>query len=318
LEKKTIKLKLSDKKRLDVALRDSTKLSRSQVQSLIENAHVQVNGKYTDTAGFKVKDGDRIDYVEVFPKEVELKSENIPLDIIYEDEFIMAINKQPGLVVHPSPGHDAGTLVNALVGTHIQEEDFNVGGHRIGIVHRLDRDTSGVMVVARNNEAYLKMQDLFRKKETTKIYSCLVHGRVETNGMISTMIARDEQDRKKYSAKSAFGKDAQTLFEPERIYNSCTLLKVRILTGRTHQIRVHMNYMGNDVVGDRMYGSLSRDTGLLRELGYGGDSRDEILPRQMLHARELSFTHPITGKKMDFKAPLPADFERLLKLLNKS
>ncbi len=317
MEKKTLKLNIKEKKRLDVAIRDLTALSRSQVQSLIENGHVQVNGRYIDTPGFKVKEGDRIEYLEIFPKQVELKSQDIPLEILYEDEFIIAINKQPGLVVHPSPGHDDGTLVNALVGTYIKEKDFNVGGHRIGIVHRLDRDTSGVMVVARNNEAYLKMQDLFRKKETTKIYGCLVHGRVETNGMINTMIARDERDRKKYSAKTAFGKEAQTLFEPERIYNSCTLLKVRILTGRTHQIRVHMNYMGNDVVGDRIYGNAGRDIGLLHELGYGGDSRDEILPRQMLHARELCFIHPFTGKKMEIKAPVPEDFSRVLKLLNK-
>ena len=315
MEKKSVKVNSDDRPRTDVFLRETTGLSRSVIKHMMENGYVLLNKKITDSPGYKLKKGDVLEYTEALPKKFELLQQDIPLDIVYQDDEMMVINKQAGLVVHPAPGHNEGTLVNALVGRHINEEDYEGEGSRIGIVHRLDKDTSGLMVVAKNGEAHHKLAALFKKKEITKIYRCIVHGRVEQAGHINTHIARDAGNRLKYAAKYSGGKEAYTIFEPEEIFSNATLLKVKILTGRTHQIRVHMNYIKNEVVGDPVYGNKSKDNDLARCLGYDIKSAEDIFPRQMLHASVLEFESPFSGKKMSFNSALPDDMNRVLGLL---
>ncbi|PKL92794.1 MAG: RluA family pseudouridine synthase [Candidatus Goldiibacteriota bacterium HGW-Goldbacteria-1] len=315
MEKKSVKVTSDDRQRIDVFLRETSGLSRSQIKHIMDNGNVSLNGKITGSPGYKLKRGDYLEYLEELPKKFELIKQDIPLNIIYEDDNMMIINKQAGLVVHPSPGHSDGTLVNALVGKHINEEDYEGTSSRIGIVHRLDRDTSGLMIIARNGDAHHKLAALFKEKKINKTYRCIVHGRVEQVGHINTHIVRDANNRLKYTAKYSGGKEAYTIFEPEEIFSNTTLLKVRILTGRTHQIRVHMNYIKNEVVGDPVYGNKSKDNDLAGCLGYDIKSREDLLPRQMLHASELEFENPFNGKKMFFSAEIPDDMKRVLSLL---
>ena len=300
--------------RVDLCLSENTDLTRSHIQKLIDNGKVKINDKIVVARSVKVKENDLIEFLVELPKAFVLKPSDIPVDIIFEDENMLVINKQAGLVVHPAPGHYEDTLVNALLGKYIKEEDFVGKGPRLGIVHRLDRDTSGVMVVARNTKAFDKLQELFKKKEVTKIYNCFVHGPME-EGEINANIGRSSNNRKKFTAGNLVGKEARTLFTPLENFKAISFLKVKIVTGRTHQIRVHMNFLKHEVLGDDIYGNKNRDMKLAEELGYDRNNYKEIMPRQMLHALTLSFTHPITLEQKEFTAPLPADFKRLLKLL---
>ena len=219
-------------------------------------------------------------------------------------------------MVHPAPGHYEDTLVNALINKHFREEDFIGTGARLGIVHRLDRDTSGVMVIARNNEAHARLAEMFKQRELTKIYNCFVHGELD-EGYISANIGRATNNRKKFAAKLYGGKEAHTLFSPIEKFALCTFLRIEILTGRTHQIRVHMNHIKHNVVGDEVYGNKGQDVALAEYLGYSKHNYKTLMPRQMLHAAGLHFVHPFTGKEMIFEAKLPDDFTRLLGLLRK-
>jgi 23S rRNA pseudouridine1911/1915/1917 synthase len=316
--KRTISVTEGKKERVDIYIKSASGLSRGQAQKLIDAGHVSLNGKKVMNYHTKVKGGDILEYTMELPEPFELKPADIAINIIYEDDDIIVVNKHAGLVVHPAPGHDDDTLVNALLGKHIKSGDFSsLAPLRPGVVHRLDKDTSGVMVVAKSEKMRVLLSSLFKKKDVKKIYNCLVHGRIENEGKLSTLIDRDKRDRKKFTAKGLSGKEANTVFLPlENFYNS-TLLEVRILTGRTHQIRVHMNYMKHEVLGDPMYGDKNKDNQLVEYLGYDRKSAADLLPRQMLHARELEFVNPVTGKKMNFKAPLPEDFERILGMLRK-
>lgn len=303
--------------RVDIYIKSASGLSRGQAQKLIDGGRVFLNGRAVKNYHTKIKGGDEIEFTIELPEPFELKPADIDINIIYEDEDIIVINKHAGLVVHPAPGHDEDTLVNALLGKHIKSVDFNGAPLRPGVVHRLDKDTSGVMVVAKTEDMRIKLSSLFKKKDVNKIYNCLVHGVIENEGKLSTMIDRDSRDRKKYTAKGLSGKEAHTVFKPLEVFYNSTLLEVKILTGRTHQIRVHMNYMKHEVMGDPMYGDKNKDNLLVTYLGYDIKSTADLLPRQMLHARKLEFVNPVTGKAMKFEAELPGDFEKVLGMLRK-
>jgi 23S rRNA pseudouridine1911/1915/1917 synthase len=315
--KRTISVTEGKKERIDIYIKSASGLSRGQAQKLIDAGQVSQNGKTVKNYHTKVKGGDIVEYTVQLPEPFELKPADIEINIIHEDEDIIVINKHAGLVVHPAPGHDADTLVNALLGKHIKSNDFKSAPLRPGVVHRLDKDTSGVMIVAKSEKMRVMLSSLFKKKDVKKTYNCLVHGRVETEGRLSTMIDRDKRDRKKFTAKSLSGKDAETIFKPlENFFNSA-FLEVRILTGRTHQIRVHMNYMKHEVLGDPMYGDKNKDNQLVEYLGYDRKSANDLLPRQLLHARRLEFVNPLSGKKLSFEAELPEDFSKILDMLRK-
>jgi 23S rRNA pseudouridine1911/1915/1917 synthase len=315
METKQFIVETEGKQRVDVYMRDHSDLSRGQIQKLVENVRVYINKKPAKGYSQPVKNGDIIEYTEDIPKDIKPEHNDIPLDILYEDDDILVINKQAGLVVHPAPGHADGTLVNAIIGTHINPDDFLANTNRYGVVHRLDKDTSGVMVLAKHDRSCLKLVKMFKGRELEKTYKTLVHGRVESEGKIETCIDRDTHDRKKFTARLAHGKEAKTLFYPEEVFYDATLLRVRILTGRTHQIRVHMSYMQNPVAGDMMYGDRQRDIAMTEYLGYDAKSAADLLPRQMLHAFNLKFNHPMTGAPLDFTAPMPEDFEKVLNML---
>ncbi len=308
---------LEGKERIDIYLKNAAGVSRGAVQKYIDARNVFINGKPAENYHTKIKNGDIIEYTPEVPREEKLEPSDISLDVIYEDEHMLVINKQAGLVVHPSAGHSGETLVNAMLGRYIKEEDFTGHGNRLGIVHRLDKDTSGVMMAAKNDDSHLKLSGLFKSREIKKIYTALVHGEVEQEGFVNTTITRDLRDRMKYTAKLMSGKDAQTIFTPAESFYQATLLKVQILTGRTHQIRVHMSHLKHEIAGDQMYGSSQKDTEMVKYLGYDAKSASDLLPRQMLHATTLSFVHPYTNKKMEFKAPLAPDFEKIVGMLRK-
>ncbi len=317
MEKKELHVDIPEKQRIDTYMRDVTSLSRGQIQKLVETARVFLNKKPVKAYSQMVRPGDLVEYIEEFPEEKLPEHNDIPLDIIHEDDDILVINKQAGLVVHPAPGHKDGTLVNAIMDKHIDPDDFEGDEKRFGVVHRLDKDTSGVMVIAKNDRAAEVLVRMFKARELEKNYKAIVHGNIEKEGKIETFINRDTHDRKKFTAKLMHGKEAQTLFYPEENFYDATLLRVKILTGRTHQIRVHMQHIKHNVAGDPVYGDKTKDISLTEYLGYDGKSAEDLLPRQMLHAYNLKFEHPITGKKMDLTAPLPGDFMRVLKMLRK-
>lgn len=288
--------------RLDVWLtRRLPDLSRSRLQMLIKHGDITMGGKAVRPHA-KVTEGLEVD-VDIPPAvPVELAGEDIPLEILYEDSDIIVINKPAGLVVHPAAGHASGTLVNALL--HHCGDLAGIGGElRPGIVHRLDKDTSGAMVAAKNEPAMAGLVDQFKQGQVRKEYLALVCGKpVPASGTVKTLIGRSPHDRKKMSAKPATGRMAVTHYQTQESWKEVSLLRVRIETGRTHQIRVHVAHIGHPVAGDRQYGR-----------------RQPALPapvtRQMLHAETLAFRHPRTGKPLEFRAPLPADMKSLLDFL---
>ncbi|MFC1467833.1 RluA family pseudouridine synthase [Verrucomicrobiota bacterium] len=292
-------------KRLDAWLAKTEPAhSRARWQELIKQGLVQLNGK-TVKPNHKVLTGNTVSWQIPEPVAVEPQPEDIPLDILFEDSDIIVINKQPGLVVHPAPGNETGTLVNALL--HHCKDLQGIGGElRPGIVHRLDKDTSGVMVIAKNEIAMNHLMTQFKERDTHKEYLCLVWGRPRhPTGTVHTNIARCEHHRKKMAVYEleGRGKDAITNYRVEERFDQCTLVRCHIETGRTHQIRVHMTHLRHPIVGDSIYGR----------------SRASKLPapfhRQMLHAAHLEIEHPKTGEKLVFEAPLFDDMSSLLTAL---
>ncbi len=282
-----------------------TDLSRSAVQRLIDAGDVTVNGEEVQSS-YKLRPGDVVTVRIPPPEPTDLQPEAIPLEILYEDDHILAINKPPELVVHPGAGNPSGTLVNAVL-AHCPDV-LDVGGERRpGIVHRLDKDTSGVIVVAKNDAALRTLQRQFRHRTVKKIYVALVIGNLpQASGLIEAPIGRHRRHRKKM-AVTAGGKMARTRWEVAGRYEDAegrvyTLLDVRILTGRTHQIRVHFAWMNYPLVGDDVYGPAHP---VLQA------------PRQFLHARDLTVEHPATGEEMTFSAPLPADLRDVLEQLRR-
>ena len=283
--------------RLDKALADLTTLSRSQANEEIKKGTVLVNGKAAK-AKYAVKVGDVITYEIPEDEILDYEAEDIPLDIIYEDEDVAVINKPQGMVVHPSAGHTSGTLVNALM-YHIEDLSTINGVVRPGIVHRIDKDTSGLLMIAKNDTSHKALAEELKDKKSLRKYLAIVHGNLPNDrGMIEAPIGRSEKDRKK-QAVTAKGKEAVTRFQVLERFGNYTLVELTLETGRTHQIRVHMAYIGHPVAGDPLYGPRKTLKG----------------QRQFLHARTLGFTHPRTGEVMTFTAEAPAIFQERLEEL---
>jgi 23S rRNA pseudouridine1911/1915/1917 synthase len=277
--------------------------SRSQLQRLIKDGHVQVAGRGAK-ANQAVKAGQAITIDLPEPVEATPQPEALPLPILYQDEDLIVVDKPAGMVVHPAAGHAGGTLVNALL-HHVHDLSGIGGEKRPGIVHRLDRGTSGLMVVAKNDAAHEELSRQFREREVEKEYLALVWGLVQAGRRIDAPIGRDPANRKKMSARARRSREAVTRIvraEPLRVL---TLVQVAIYTGRTHQIRVHLNAIGHPIVGDALYGGVHRRVpGDLRAVTH--------LERPFLHAARLAFTHPRDGRPMVFTSELPADLQRVL------
>jgi 23S rRNA pseudouridine1911/1915/1917 synthase len=272
--------------------------SRARWQQLIREGHVRVDGQLRK-ASHEVRAGEMIEFEIPPPVPVALVPQAIPLNILFEDADIIVINKPPDLVVHPAAGHATGTLVNALL--HHCADLAGIGGEtRPGIVHRLDMDTSGVLVVAKSEQAMAGLTHQFKNHLVQKEYLALVWGVVEPRtGHIETLIGRSTRDRKKMSTNPEQGRLAQTDYEVMEQFAVAAVLRVRIHTGRTHQIRVHLAHIGHAVIGDTVYGRARK-----AELPAAAD-------RQMLHAHQLAFEHPRTGQPLSFTAPVPEDFRNL-------
>ena len=284
--------------RLDVFMKFAEdEYSRSFFQRSIKNEQVTRNGKIVTIPRTNVEIGDEIVLTWPTLQSSHLKPENIPLDILFEDEHIIVVNKPPGLVVHPGAGHTSGTLVNALLHHNKQAfGDMVTEELRPGIVHRLDKDTSGVLIIAKNELMVAKLSALFQERKTKKLYLALVHGyMIDPFGKMQNLIGRSSKNRKKMDIVERNGKEAKTRYQVVAYNRNTSLVKVGIETGRTHQIRVHMSSIKHPILGDELYGGKVA----LQHLE---------APRQMLHAWRLRLKHPITGKLMRFEAPLPNDF----------
>ena len=315
MDSETLTFKVDDTSvdsRLDTYLASQIQTwSRARLQRLIENEDVIVNGR-SAKASYRLRKGDEVE-VELVASPVEIFApENIPLEIVHEDESLIVVNKPAGLVVHPAAGIHSGTLANALA-FHFQNLPASAGPIRPGIVHRLDRDTSGLLVVAKTEAALENLSEQFRDRTVLKSYIALVHGRVDNStGRIDQPLARDPANRTRMAVVRG-GRSALTLYKVRKHYQRFTLLDVELKTGRTHQIRVHLMWLHHPVVGDETYGG-GRDNNIqdarLR-------SMVRNLGRHFLHAERLAITHPITGERLQFEAPLPTDLSDLLLQLDK-
>ena len=274
--------------------------SRSKVQQWIKNGLVTVNDQHVK-ANYKCSAGDIVVVRLPEPEPLHVEPENIPLDIYYEDADVLVVNKPRGMVVHPAPGHMRGTLVNALL-AHCTDLSGINGVLRPGIVHRIDKDTSGLLMVAKNDTAHQSLVDQLVKKTVTRKYKAIVHGVIPHDyGTIDAPIGRDKRDRKKMTVTEENGKEAVTHFRVLERFRHYTFVECQLETGRTHQIRVHMKYIGYPLAGDPQY----------------GPKKTLPIDGQALHAGVLGFTHPRTGEYLEFVAPLPPEFEQLLQLLRK-
>ncbi len=282
--------------RIDKYLLDKVDYTRSKIQKMIDRGNILVNDKIVKTS-YVVKEKDVIWVDEEYDEEIQIVPENIPLDIIYEDEYLLVVNKPSGMVVHPAPGNYHGTLVNALM-YHCNNLSSVNGGIRPGIVHRIDADTSGLLVVAKSDMVHNDLATQIAKKSVTRKYICLVHGVImEDTATIDAPIGRDVNNRKKMCVTGDNSKEAVTHVRVLERYKNATLIECVLETGRTHQIRVHMNYIGHPVVNDPVYGFNKLDD---KEFG------------QLLHAAELGFIHPVTHEYMDFKVAVPDKFNEIL------
>lgn len=282
-------------KRIDQFLVEQLQLSRSKIAKMVQNNQILVNGKKTKNS-YLLKMDDMIQTEEYQEEPMNLTPENMNLDIVYEDNDVIVINKENGIVVHPAVGNPSHTLVNGLL-YHSKELSSLNGEFRPGIVHRIDAYTTGLLMVAKNNKAHEILAKQLEEKKTTRKYIALVWGVIkEDTGTIDAPIGRDLKDRKKMAVTDVNAKDAITHFKVLERYQEATLIELQLETGRTHQIRVHMNYIGHPVVNDPVYGKKK----LIDETG------------QCLHAKELGFIHPTTGKYMEFEAPLPECFINIL------
>ena len=273
-------------------------LSRVAVQRLIEEEQILVNGKKTKPS-YKIQEMDKITVEEVKPKEIELKAQDIPVEIIYEDADIIVVNKPKGMVVHPANGNPDGTLVNAIMAI-CKDSLSGIGGKiRPGIVHRIDKDTSGILMIAKNDKAHINLSEQIKNHQIEKTYIAMVRGIVKENeATIHMPIGRSTRDRKKM-AVTKNGKEAITHFKVIKRFSghNCTLLEVKIETGRTHQIRVHLSQIGYPIIGDAVYSN---------------GKNEWAIQGQCLHAKNLQFKHPITGKEMFLEAELPAYFQTMI------
>lgn len=278
----------NEKVRIDNYLSDKLDISRSKVQKLIKDGNVLVNGQSVNVS-YKVKIGDVIEYSLDLNEDTDITPEDIPIDIVYEDADLLVINKASGMVVHPAPGHYTGTLVNAL----LYRFNLNSGeANRPGIVHRLDKDTSGLMLVAKNEFTHEKLSEMISKKDVERKYLAIVDGLIKHDtGTIDAPIGRDTNNRQKMAVTDVNGKDSITHFKVLERFDNNTFIECILETGRTHQIRVHMNYIGYPINNDPLYGR-----GKATEFG------------QMLHSYSIKFNHPRTGKELSFRVDPPKEF----------
>lgn len=286
--------------RIDKYIADRfSKWSRSLIQQWIKEGHILVNGKVTKS-NYKINLGDEIVIKEQI-EQVEIRPEEIPLHIIYEDDDVIIVNKPRGMVVHPAPGHVSGTLVNGLLAHTDQLSTLN-GEMRPGIVHRIDKDTSGLLIVAKNDDAHRSIVEQLKQRHIKRIYVAIVSGMIpHDKGTIDAPIGRDPKDRQSMTVTDKNSKKAITHFQVIERFDNYTYVMCELETGRTHQIRVHMKYIGHPVIGDPKYGPRKK-----HRLPIDG---------QALHAKEIAFFHPRTNELLTFQAPLPDDFKQCIKLL---
>ncbi|WP_333653809.1 RluA family pseudouridine synthase [Dissulfurispira sp.] len=296
-------------KRLDVLIAEKTGITRSQVQRLIKDGLVLVNNK-TENQNYKVKTNDVITIHKPEEEKEILIPEALPINILYMDRHLVVVDKPSGMVVYPAAGHNRGTLLNALA-YHCKKLATVGGPMRPGVVHRLDKDTSGVMVVALDDKAYYDLVEQFKKRTINRKYITLVYGNIkEDSGEIEMKIGRAVSDRKKMSTRTKRGKEAVTRWRVIERFDAATLIEAKLGTGRTHQIRVHFSAIGHPVLGDKTYGKKVEV-----EVKVEGKRRKIVFPRQMLHAETLGFIHPVTKEYIEFSSPLPEDMEECIKKL---
>ena len=299
-EKEIILVSDEENQRIDVFISQKLNdISRNSVQKLIIDKNITVNEKEIK-ANYKVKIKDKIKIIIPPPEMLDVEAENIPLEIVYEDDDLALVNKPQGIVVHPAPGHYSGTLVNGLM-YHLKNLSTINGVMRPGIVHRLDKNTSGLMLVAKNDKSHNFLAKCLKEHSINRIYYALVEGNIkEDEGEINAPLGRSEKDRKKRAVTTKNSKEAITNYWVVERYGKYTLMKLKLKTGRTHQIRVHMKHIGHPVVGDDVYGSK------INKFGLEG---------QLLHSKILGFVHPSSKKYMEFESELPDYFLKVLKVL---
>ncbi|WP_096435482.1 RluA family pseudouridine synthase [Alteribacter populi] len=290
-------------KRIDKVLADLyEQFSRSQIQQMIQDGHIKVNDD-TVKSNYKVAEGDNITIEEKDPEVLDVVAEDLNLDIVYEDEDVLVVNKPRGMVVHPAPGHTSGTLVNGLM-AHCSDLSGINGVIRPGIVHRIDKDTSGLLMVAKNDRAHESLVEQLKAKTTKRVYHAIVHGVISHDtGTIDAPIGRDTDDRQSMTVTEKNSRDAVTHFQVLSRYKNHTHVACELETGRTHQIRVHMKYIGFPIVADPKYGPRKKST--------------FPIEGQALHAALLGFVHPKTGEELTFEAPLPEDMVACLEQLKR-
>jgi 23S rRNA pseudouridine1911/1915/1917 synthase len=294
---KTFEFELSEGIRLDVGAASFLGKSRSFVQDLISKEHVKVNG-LLKKGNYKVRGGDRIEAIIPVPRPTTAEPENIPIEVLYEDQDVLVVNKPQGMVVHPAPGAWTGTLVNALL-FHCRNLSGINGVLRPGIVHRIDKDTSGILVVAKNDDAHQNLAEQLKVHSMERYYLTIVQGLImEPSGTVDAPIGRDPSDRKRMAVVMHHSKSAVTHYKVLERFDDTTYVEVHLETGRTHQIRVHMAYLKHPIVGDPVYGPAKNRFGL---------------NGQLLHAAHLGFKHPRSGEWMRFDAPIPEVFSAFLK-----
>ncbi|MBN1595900.1 RluA family pseudouridine synthase [candidate division FCPU426 bacterium] len=298
--------------RLDVFLaRHVEGLSRSAAARALDQGAVRVGGRINLKPGLALREGDEVEYTALAPVPADAAPEDLPLEILYQDQHLAVVNKPAGLVTHPAVGHKAGTLVNALL-YHVPDLSGVGGALRPGIVHRLDKETSGLMLVAKHDRAHHLLSAAIQAREVEREYDAIVWGEVADEAFsVNARIGRDPHDRKRFTVVRTGGKEAVTHLEVVRRFGVCMLLRVRLETGRTHQIRVHCHYAGLPVVGDRMYGKRG-------EVGQLGKMGLERPGRQLLHAVRLRFFHPSSRRQMEFRTPWPHDFAVFVRNLEKA
>lgn len=320
---KIIKVKVTEgekKKRIDVFLANTLEnTTRSRIQKLIKEGLLSVNGELVK-ANYLIEPFDEIELIiPVKPRPDTIEPENIPINVVYEDDYLMVINKPPGMVVHPSPGNYSGTLVHALK-FYTNNLSSNNGDIRSGIVHRIDKDTSGLLLIAKNENIHSHLAKQFAAHSIEREYWAICWGKFkEPNGEIVGNIARNKKDRKIFSVSEKEGKHAHTFYEVLEEFDFLSLLKLKLKTGRTHQIRVHLSHIKHNIFGDHTYGG--------RRINYGFEYPKikayvnnllKLIDRQALHAKTLGFVHPVTNEIMRFDSDLPDDFANLLTTLRKN
>jgi len=298
-----------------------TNLSRTRIQNLIQEDQVILNYKTVKTSSKKIKENDKIIINFPIPKETSIKPNNIPLNILYDDEDIIVINKSPGVVVHPGAGNHEKTIVNGLLYKYRNKLSSIGGKLRPGIVHRIDKDTSGVIVVAKNDNAHINLSEQFSKHTIDRVYEALIWGSLRPqNGKIVEKISRSVKNRQLMSVRKEKGKIGITNYKTIKIFQNSNVPKISFIeckleTGRTHQIRVHMSFKGNPILGDKSYGKSKKK---FKKIDQDIEKKITNFNRQALHAKSLGFIHPKTKEKVFFVADRPKDFDMLIKTLNKA